>query len=91
MPKFIMGNYLYSYKKLPKLMKQTAKVAIEYSFIDGGIYYHEINDKGRPNTVEQIFSSSVKVNFILSVWADLPLPGFGLPFEGIGVSASGSM
>ena len=72
-------------------MKQTAKVAIEYPFIDGGIYYHEINDKGRPNTVEQIFSSSVKVNFILSACADLPLPGFGLPFEGIGVSASGSM
>ena len=55
------------------------------------ISYHVINDKGRPNTVEQIFSSSVKINFILSVCADLPLPGFGLPFEGIGVSASGSI
>ena len=55
------------------------------------ISYHVINDKGRPNTVEQIFSSSVKVNFILSVCADLPLPGFGLPFVGIGVSASGSI
>lgn len=53
--------------------------------------YHEINDKGRPNTVEQIFSSSVKVNFILSACADLPLPALGLPFEGIGVSDSGSM
>ena len=72
-------------------MKQTAEVAIEYSFIDGGIYYHAINDKGRPNTVEQTFSSSVKVNFILSACADLPLPALGLPFEGIGVSFSGSM